>query len=320
MTRLSVEQWRGDALETTHGVSAVLADGDGVVEQIGEDLCTTWRSAAKPFQLEVSAGLLDPAVVACLDDGDLAVGAASHSGQPEHVRRVAALMERFGVPPDGLFCGAHAPIHDPSYRKLMRGGGEITALHNNCSGKHTFMAAACVAHGWEPDYRDPRHPLQQRIRASLEAHAGTSLGAVVDGCGVPCWVLPLSAMARAWSGLARAVRDGDGLLGRIGSAMHAQPWFVSGTGREDGALMRDAAVRVVAKVGAEGLLCGALPDRGLGFAIKVHSGHKDVRAFAAFALVERWAPGSVPLGSADPWRVVRNVVGRPVGERRLVWA
>ncbi|MEZ4251106.1 MAG: asparaginase [Polyangiales bacterium] len=49
--------------------------------------------------------------------------------------------------------------------QILREGGRFLSLHNNCSGKHTFIrAATCGARqGWAPDYRDPEHPLQRRV-------------------------------------------------------------------------------------------------------------------------------------------------------------
>ena len=71
-----VEQWRGSQLEAVHAFSAVAVQGNSVVLGWGSPVSTTWRSAAKPFQLAVSLELLgDPDVTS----EELAIGAASHS-------------------------------------------------------------------------------------------------------------------------------------------------------------------------------------------------------------------------------------------------
>ena len=76
MLRLTIEQRRGFACEGEHPIDACLSDGTQVVAQIGEDRLTTFRSAAKPFQLETSLALLAPAQRVMLTTRDLAIGAA----------------------------------------------------------------------------------------------------------------------------------------------------------------------------------------------------------------------------------------------------
>src|SRR5256885_11231839 len=56
---------------------------------------------------------------------------------------------RSGLSVDDLECGAHPPSHAPSARALYAAGGEPSALHNNCSGKHTGMLAVCRHEGEE---------------------------------------------------------------------------------------------------------------------------------------------------------------------------
>ena len=57
--RLHLASWRGHAIEGVHPVHAILSKADGtVVERVGFDVETTWRSAAKPFQLEATLGLV----------------------------------------------------------------------------------------------------------------------------------------------------------------------------------------------------------------------------------------------------------------------
>jgi len=62
-----------------------------------------------------------------------------------------------------------------------------------------------------PDYRPRAHPLQHAIAALLEHHTQQDpLVSAVDGCGIPCFVLALSAMAGAYAQLASVMAD-DGV-------------------------------------------------------------------------------------------------------------
>lgn len=307
---MNVECVRGGHRESVHPFSAVVVEDGRVVRRFGDEVSTYWRSASKPFQLFNSLSALEAGVVAALRDDELAVGAASHSAQVEHVTLVESLLAKFSLTAGELQCGAHPPAHEPSAKKVET----PTVLHNNCSGKHTFMLAACAAQGWARDYRPPTHPLQQKNRALLESLGGTTLEVGIDGCSIPTFFAPLSAMARTWSALATAVKRGDGLLARIGRAMHAQPFFVSGSDRLDLLVTQRASEPLAVKVGAEGLFCIARLTSGQGLAVKMHSGNPDALAVAVKHVL---AEGGVQLSGDWPWSQVKNVRDVLVGERRV---
>lgn len=309
-----VEQTRGGQVETVHPVSAVLASPTTRLWSTGPDLGSFWRSGNKPFQLMNSLSNLPPEVVSALDPRDLALGASSHSGQERHVRRVAELLGRFGLDATGLRCGAHWPMHEESARALAARGETCSVLHSNCSGKHTFMLAASHARGWDLDYRSIDHPLQQGNLARMTEWMDHAPTHAVDGCSIPTFYAPISAMARAWARLAAAMADTpDTPAGRIGWAMHQHPEYMSGDERLDLIVVQSARRRLTVKIGAEGLFCIALPDERLGLVVKVHTGNTDALATAVHALLEEHFPGTLP--EAWSWNVVRNIAGLEVGAR-----
>ncbi|MBL8916651.1 MAG: asparaginase [Archangium sp.] len=308
----AVECTRGGHRESIHPFSAVVVERGAVTWSVGDDVSTFWRSACKPFQLSNSLGHLNGLSARDFSDDELAIGAASHSGQPQHVALVEKLLARFGLSAEQLQCGGHPPMHESSAKRVETPGN----LHNNCSGKHTFMLAACKAQGWDLDYRAPTHPLQVKNRALLEGLGGHALQLGVDGCSIPTFFAPLSAMARTWSRLAEAMSDdADSTLGRIGLAMHRSPFFVSGDERLDLRVTQGANEWLAVKVGAEGLFCIARPEKRQGIAVKVHSGNADVAAVAV-----KWvlAQQGVNVQGEWPWSVVKNVRGVEVGARAVV--
>ncbi len=315
-----VQQLRGRVVETRHPVSVAVVQGkEGRVAGLGGPVRTTWRSACKPFQLHVSLEALgDPDLPDCL----LAIGAASHAGEPPHVEHVEEVLRRFGVGEPDLRCAPHPPIHRPSADSILLEGGWFTDLHNNCSGKHAFMVAACRARGWEGDYREPGHPLQERVAERVAELAGERPELAVDGCGVPTFVTSLEGLARAFHVLACCMAGDASLpradvLARIGRAMAAHPLLVSGTGLVDEELARGAREPLVSKVGAAGVHGIALPARRMGIAVKVHSGDAAARAVATAWALETFAPGAFHPPTTWDRDVVRNVAGRPVGTLRV---
>ena len=96
-------------------------------------------------------------------------------------------------------------------------------LGHNCSGKHAGMLAACRANGWPMHpYRDPDHPLQQRI-VELVGPGDVA----VDGCGVPTVAMPIGRMAERFTTIPT----------RIVEAMLARPELVGGSAADDTELM-----------------------------------------------------------------------------------
>jgi L-asparaginase II len=71
------------------------------------------------------------------------------------------------------------------------------------------------------------------------------------------------------------------------------------------------------KIGALGVFCMALPDRGLGLAVKVHSGSTEALAAAVETTLQIFAPGA--FAAPEGWGLlqVRNVVGDVVGGWRV---
>jgi L-asparaginase II len=313
MSALWVEQRRGHVAEAVHRVHACAVDARGqVLWRIGTDLVTTFRSSAKPFQLEVSWAQLPEAVRATLEPEDLALGAASHHGEPFHVARLTQLLGKLGRMSRHLYCGAHEPSAAEAAHAVYARGEQPQVLHNNCAGKHAFMAAATAASGDAEDYRPAQHPLQRAIADNLARRADyAALSSVVDGCGAPCFVLPLSAMARCYAQLAEETATGGSVLGAIGRAFLAHPQLMSGSVSFDGWLIEQG---LVAKIGAQGLLCAALPRQGIGVAIKLESGVDVARPVATFALLSRAWPGLLRDPLPPLFSDVRNVVGDKVGE------
>jgi L-asparaginase II len=314
---MHVLQLRGGLPEASHGLSFALAGPGGALRTGGAPTSTFWRSASKPFQLEVALSLLDDEG-ACLRPEELALAASSHSGQPGHLAVLDAILAKFGLDERALRCGAEPPAHAPSAAALLSAGAPPRAAHNDCSGKHALMLAACAARGWDTtSYLSPAHPLQRQIAALIHARAGEPAPVAVDGCGVPTFWVSLAGMARAWRQLAEAMVDppSEPRLARVGAAMSAHPWLVSGDDRLDLALASRATEPFVGKIGALGVFCVALPARGLGLAVKVHSGDEGALGAAVPALLDRLAPGALRPVDAWRWSEVRNVVGRIVGQR-----
>jgi L-asparaginase II len=277
-----VEATRGDQVESLHRVSLAVTDADGrLVASAGNpDLVTFWRSAAKPFQ---AMPLVEDGAAAAFgfDDRHLALACASHSSEPRHRALAAEMLERAGVREADLACGPHPPISAQVAAEAARDGTPLTPLWSNCSGKHAGMLALAKFRGWPlAGYQLIDHQLQQRIRAEVARWSGVPeerqlLG--VDGCTVVSFALPLRAMALAY---ARFATSGEPAARRLRDAMGDHPELIAGTDRVETDLGVAAKGLAIAKVGADGIYCVALPQARLGLALKVEDGDMDVAPVA----------------------------------------
>jgi L-asparaginase II len=229
------------------------------------------------------------------------------------------------VSPDALQCGTH-DLSPPVLYPLARAGLHPTPLHNNCSGKHAGMLAAAQAMGAPLDtYLDPRHPVQRRIMEAMAVCSGVPEAEIrggVDGCSAPNFALPMSTIARCFAVIADPSRLEPELASALrtaGQAMRTDPWLVRGTNGLDTALMAD--LPVISKGGAEGLLCLALPDHGLGLAIKFESGRSEGAESVVLAILQGLGVATDPLPTAlAPFNntVVRNHRGIQVGDTAVL--
>src|SRR6185295_11739520 len=128
------------------------------------------------------------------------------------------------------------------------------------------------------------------------------------GCSAPTPRMPLRTLAYSFALLGRG-RDAEGkalpALFEIRDAMRAHPDLVAGEGRLDTLLMR-AVPGAVTKAGAEGVHAIALPDRGIGIALKIEDGSRRALGPAVVSTLEALGV----IGAAE-----RSALARHAGER-----
>jgi L-asparaginase II len=324
-----VEVTRGALVESVHAISACAVDAGGKVLFASGDVETPvyLRSSAKPF--------IAGAVIAAgarerfgLDEREIAVMAASHSGQLFHVNAVRSILHKIDMPESALFCGPHLPYNERAAQALLRRGEAPTAVDNNCSGKHAGILALCRILDADPTtYLDPRNPAQREILAfcaRLSDDDPQQWPIAVDGCGIPVYATPLRKAALAFARFATleglSQRDAHALA-VVRAAMLARPEYVAGTGEFDSELMRAADGDIVSKGGAEGVHAVAALARGFGYVAKVTDGTSRARAPSSIAVLHRLGAlrdDQLERLARFARPVVYNRAGRAVGEIRCL--
>lgn len=322
---LDVVVTRGEAVESYHRVHAAVVDAcDRTIGIAGAPgLATFMRSCAKPFQV---MPLLESGGFDAYGWGDeqLALACASHGGEPEHVAIVEAMLATLGLEEGDLACGPHEPLSPRGARIARECGARIKRTHNNCSGKHTAMLALALHRGWSIEgYERLAHPVQQAVLNQVSLWTGVLPSQIeigVDGCGASVFGMPLDRMARAYARLGAATKRGEDIPSRITSAMARHPFLVGGTERLDSIIIEETNGSVITKVGAEGVHCAVILDRGIGLALKVEDGNARAQQPALIHLLQELdaLPSPLPARLAELInRPVKNSRGEIVGETRV---
>ncbi|MBO9107837.1 MULTISPECIES: asparaginase [Rhizobium/Agrobacterium group] len=324
---VTVEVLRGSLVESRHQGLAVVVDGDGgVVFSAGDvERGVFPRSACKAMQALplVESGAAD---AYGFGNRELALACSSHSGEDEHAALAASMLARAGRDVDTLECGAHWSSDQKTIIHQARTLEKPTALHNNCSGKHSGFICACCHTGTDPEgYVGYDHPLQREIRATMESLTGATLGhdnCGVDGCSIPTYAVPLKGLAHGFAKMAtgRGLEAGRAQASRrLFDACMAEPFYVAGTGRTCTRLMQIAPGRIFAKTGAEGVFVAALPEKGIAMAVKCEDGTTRAAEAMIAAMLAKYFDGAeneALLAMAN--RQMRNWNGIHVGDIRVV--
>jgi L-asparaginase II len=310
MNPVLVEVHRGNAVESAHRGALAVVDADGAcVLALGDIERPIFpRSAVKALQALplVASGAGD---AFGLDDEALALACASHNGEPAHVATAARMLAAAGLDADALECGVHWPYREAFQREMAARGETPCALHNNCSGKHAgFVCLGCHiagqrdARAFVSGYTDAGHAIMREVTRALQSATGWDLATTargIDGCSIPTFAIPLRHLALAFARLAtgRGLSDGHARAARrLREAVARAPFMVGGTDRFDTRVMQRLGERVFCKVGAEGVYCAALPDRGIGVAIKIDDGNN---ARAAEVVMAALIEAFVALDAAE---------------------
>ncbi|KAF9690510.1 hypothetical protein EKO04_011550 [Ascochyta lentis] len=327
---------RGAITESTHLVhAAVVCSSGNLLFSVGNSQRPTLlRSAAKPAQ---SVAILEACRGSSLtfSAADLALMSASHSSEPRHVARTAAMLDAVGAAESDLQCGGHAALNAAVNKDWIRRDFTPGAICNNCSGKHAGMLGGAKALGAGfADYHSPDHGMQRLVKKVVEEISG--LGAedvewAVDGCNLPAPAMPLSSMAAMYAHFADATNNAQTArqqdMKRVFEAMYTHPELVGGEGRFCTDLMSAYGGLLVGKVGADGCYGVGIKASeytrrlgvhrgGVGIAVKIEDGNLDILYAAVMEILTQLGIGEEKARSSlEGWHLpqIKNTIGVVTG-------
>lgn len=292
-----IHVYRGNIVESKHYGTVVVVDHVGnVVSEIGDSQREIFaRSSMKLFQVipAIEAGIVEKYD---LGPKDISLFCASHSGENFHTETVTKDLLKADLQIDALKCGTHPPRHVKTYENMLKEQKEFSAIHNNCSGKHTGMLLTAKALHEEVDnYYELSHPVQQRILHTISdlcEYPAEKIQMGVDGCGVPVHCLPMYNIALGYANLATNSKYNTPRTKAIQTMVHAitmEPEMIGGTNRFCSDLMRVCKGKLIAKAGAEGVYCIGHTHKHLGIVIKIDDGNSRASYPAAMEVLKQLA-------------------------------
>ena len=252
-------------------------DKNGIIERIGEDNDYKFyhRSCMKPLQI---APIFDFGIDKefGLTDEEIAVCAASHTGDLIHQEKVLSVLNKIGCTEDDLLCLPHEPLSKKEQERLILKGLKPSKIHNNCSGKHAVMLAICKHMGFDiSDYNNLNHPLTGIVLNKVCELCEVPMKDVIvskDGCSLPVIATPLYNLAKGFLNLYTNEK-----YGRLKNAVLSYPYLAGGEGRLDSEII-NAGNNLVAKVGACGLCVVVNLDKEEAIAVKIADSNMEARA------------------------------------------
>ncbi len=283
MSEVLIEVSRGELIECKYRGDIAVVDKNGVLlYYVGDPYKVTYsRSSAKPIQaMEVFfSGAYDEFR---FTDSEIAIMCASHYAEKFHIRSVKSILDKIGLDENNLLCGTTSSMQPEYALELAKRNVKLNPMYNDCSGKHAGMLSVCVKYGYDiHSYKQVEHPLQESLKehiAYIYDINEKDIIVAIDGCDVPVFGMPLYNLALAYARFTNPDvlrNDYQKIAEKIFDCMNNHPEMIAGTGGFCTELIKNTNRKLIGKLGAEGVYCVGLKDKGIGIAIKIEDGNID---------------------------------------------
>jgi len=244
--KITVNLYRDGSLESSHEINVYSSN-----KQYQDNFFP--RSSVKPMQvipllIEASKQNIE------FTSEEIALFAASHSGQIEHINLLKKTASKYQVNLEDIICGPQRPFHDETADNLLISGKKYSKLHNNCSGKHLSMLIFSKLLSVDSNnYYELIHKTQQITKQYfVEIFENEDIGFGIDGCGLPAINLNVTNFLNSINFMQKS-RSAES-WSKVFDAYIAHPEIIGGENRTDTNIMINSKRRLLAKSGAEGVL------------------------------------------------------------------
>lgn len=327
MSEKLVEVTRNEIVESIHRGDIAVVDWEGkLMSYTGNaEKYTYMRSAAKPIQaMNVMISGADKEFN--FSNEEIAIMCASHYAEKEHLRVVKQILDKIKLNKKHILAGKSKPLSKKVAFEYAWKNFEDNVLFNDCSGKHAGFLAVCRYMNYTyDDYVLEKHPVNQEVLEIISTMTGCGkddISTGVDGCSLPVHAMPLRNMARGFANLANSQNlkpEFKAAASRVINAMVEYPFMIAGTDGFCTDLIANTNGKLIGKIGAEGIYCIGIKEKGIGIAVKIEDGLMDVLPPVVMkVLTEMEVLEEYELQALSKYSTMRNEndIGTVVGEIR----
>ncbi|MFO8236496.1 MAG: asparaginase [Bacteroidales bacterium] len=284
MSEILIEVTRGEVVERIHRGDIAIVDLKGrLLHYVGEASKYTYmRSAAKPLQA-MNIILSGAAQRFNFTNEELAIMCASHYAEADHLRVVRQILDKINLGEEDLLTGKSGPLSKKIAFEYAWRNMKDNALFNDCSGKHAGVLAVCRHNNYSlKNYISENHPANREILeiiSEMTHYQKNKITIGIDGCSLPVHAMPLYNMAQGFANLTDPKYMNNDLqmaANKIFDAMVENPFMIAGTDGFCTDLIHSTEGKLIGKIGAEGVYCVGIKDKGMGIAVKIEDGLIDV--------------------------------------------
>ena len=288
MTKLSTDFKRGNLIESSHRIKALVSNLNGkiLVNTGNENDLIFPRSSIKIFQALpfVESNAINKYK---LNSKIIALSCSSHRGENYHIRELENWIKKIGVKKNILKCGIHYPLNIKASEKLIRSKNKASELHNNCAGKHLAMITSCLVKKYNTsNYLSFHHPHQVKIREVFEKFTNKKISKKnfgIDGCSAPQYCFKIKEINKMLINLIKSYNNNFYYSNQVKNIINSvikNPKFIGGSDSLDSKIMEIANSRIFCKGGAEGVFLFIDIKKGIAGVVKVEDGNE--RAIPSF--------------------------------------
>ncbi len=282
MSKIHVDFTRGNRVESTHTIKALVANINGkiLLSTNNENDYIFPRSSVKIFQAIpfAASGAIKKYK---LNNKHIALACASHKGEKFHLTELKNWISKINLKRKSLQCGIHGPLDKKAAEKIIFSNEKFNELHNNCAGKHLAMLSSCKANNYKiKNYLDFNHPHQKNIRKIFNIFTEnkiTKKNFSLDGCSAPQYSVQIKSICKALNNLIKSYNNefaytlSTRLL--INSILK-NPNYIGGTNSFDSKIIKASKNKIFCKYGAEGVFLFVHLKKGISGVIKVSDGNE----------------------------------------------